>query len=97
MDGTVTAESSGVPGEGSTFHVTFEAGRDGHDADGAARATDRYAGRRALIVDDNATNLLLMTALLSAWGVETTTASSGEEALDRRSSRAGSTSRSSTC
>ena len=26
MGGTVTAESAGVPGEGSTFHVTFEAG-----------------------------------------------------------------------
>jgi CheY-like chemotaxis protein len=47
----------------------------------ALRRDGSYAGRRALIVDDNATNLLLMTALLSAWGVETRTASSGEEAL----------------
>ena len=81
MDGTVTAESSGVPGEGSTFHVTFEAGTTDMTPT-ALRRDGSYAGRRALIVDDNATNLLLMTALLSAWGVETTTASSGEEALE---------------
>ena len=80
MGGTVTAESTGVAGEGSTFHVTFEAGATDMTPT-ALRRDGSYAGRRALIVDDNATNLLLMTALLSAWGVETSTASSGEEAL----------------
>jgi PAS domain S-box-containing protein len=80
MGGTVTAESSGVPGEGSTFHVTFEAGVTDMTPT-ALRRDGSFAGRRALIVDDNATNLLLMTALLSAWGVETITASSGEEGL----------------
>ncbi len=80
MGGTVTAESTGVPGEGSTFHVTFEAGVTDMTPT-ALRRDGSYAGRRALIVDDNATNLLLMTALLSAWGVETTTATSGEDAL----------------
>ena len=33
MDGTVWVESTGVPGEGSTFHVTFEVGSHGHGAD----------------------------------------------------------------
>jgi GAF domain-containing protein/CheY-like chemotaxis protein/HPt (histidine-containing phosphotransfer) domain-containing protein len=80
MGGTVTAESSGAPGDGSTFHVTFEAGVTDMTPT-ALRRDGSYAGRRALIVDDNATNLLLMTALLSAWGVETTTASSGNDAL----------------
>jgi signal transduction histidine kinase/DNA-binding response OmpR family regulator len=80
MGGTVTAESSGVQGGGSTFHVTFEAGVTDMTPT-ALRRDGSYKGRRALIVDDNATNLLLMTALLSAWGVETTTASSGEDAL----------------
>jgi CheY-like chemotaxis protein len=80
MDGTVTAESSGVPGQGSTFHVTFEAGVTDMTPT-ALRRDGSFQGRRALIVDDNTTNLLLMTALLSAWGVETTTASSGEDAL----------------
>ena len=80
MGGSVTAESSGAPGEGSTFHVTFEAGETDMTPT-ALRRDGSYEGRRALIVDDNATNLLLMTALLSAWGVETTTASSGDDAL----------------
>ncbi len=80
MGGTVTAESAGVPGEGSTFHVTFEAGITDMTPT-ALRRDGSYAGRRALIVDDNPTNLLLMTALLSAWGVETTTAASAEDAL----------------
>ena len=35
MGGTVTAESSGVPGEGSTFHLTFDAGVTDMSADGA--------------------------------------------------------------
>ena len=37
----------------------------------ALRRDGSYEGRRALIVDDNETNLRLMTALLSAWGVQT--------------------------
>jgi signal transduction histidine kinase/DNA-binding response OmpR family regulator/putative methionine-R-sulfoxide reductase with GAF domain len=81
MGGTVTAESSGVPGEGSTFYLTFNTGMTDMSPT-ALRRDGSFAGRRALIADDNATNLLLMTALLSAWGVETTTASSGEEALE---------------
>ncbi len=80
MEGSVTAESSGVPGEGSTFRVTFEAGVTDMTPT-ALRRDGSFAGRRALVVDDNDTNLLLITALLSAWGVEATTVSSGDEAL----------------
>jgi signal transduction histidine kinase/CheY-like chemotaxis protein/HPt (histidine-containing phosphotransfer) domain-containing protein len=80
MGGTVTAESAGVPGEGSTFRVTFEAGSTDMTPT-ALRRDGSFTGRRALVVDDNGTNLLLMTALLSAWGVEATTVPSGEEAL----------------
>ena len=80
MGGTVTAESRGVPGEGSTFHVTFEAGTTDMTPT-ALRRDGSFAGRRALVVDDNSTNLRLMTALLGAWGIETVTASDGEEAL----------------
>jgi CheY-like chemotaxis protein/HPt (histidine-containing phosphotransfer) domain-containing protein len=69
-----------VPGEGSTFRVTFEAGVTDMTPT-ALRRDGSFAGRRALVVDDNDTNLMLMSALLSAWGVETTTARSGDEAL----------------
>jgi GAF domain-containing protein/DNA-binding response OmpR family regulator len=80
MGGSVTAESTGVSGEGSTFRVTFEAGVT--DMTPTALQRDgSFAGRRALVVDDNDTNLMLMTALLSAWGVETVTARSGGDAL----------------
>jgi signal transduction histidine kinase/DNA-binding response OmpR family regulator len=81
MGGDVTAESSGVPGEGSTFRVTFEAGVTDMTPT-ALRRYGSFAGKRALVVDDNDTNLMLMTALLSAWGVETVTAPSGEKALE---------------
>ena len=60
--------------------MTFEAGVTDMTPT-ALRRDASFAGRRALVVDDNDTNLLLMTALLSAWGVEATTATSGEEAL----------------
>jgi GAF domain-containing protein/DNA-binding response OmpR family regulator len=80
MGGTVTADSTGVPGEGSTFHLAFEAGVTDMTPT-ALRRDGSFEGRRALIVDDNATNLMLMTALLSAWGVGATTATNGEEAL----------------
>jgi GAF domain-containing protein/CheY-like chemotaxis protein/anti-sigma regulatory factor (Ser/Thr protein kinase) len=80
MDGSVSAESTGVTGEGSTFRVTFEAGLTDMTPT-ALRRDGSFAGRRALVVDDNDTNLLLMAALLSAWGVEATTVHSGEEAL----------------
>jgi CheY-like chemotaxis protein len=60
--------------------MTFEAGVTDMTPT-ALRRDGSFAGRRALVVDDNATNLLLMTALLGAWGIETTTAASGEEAL----------------
>ena len=75
--------------------MTFEAGVTDMTPT-ALRRDASFAGRRALVVDDNDTNLLLMTALLSAWGVEATTATSGEEALAALDED-GSTSRSSTC
>jgi GAF domain-containing protein/CheY-like chemotaxis protein len=80
MDGTVWAESSGVAGEGSTFHVTFEAGTT-EMTPTALRRDGSFAERRALVVDDNETNRQLMTALLGAWGIQTVVASDGDEAL----------------
>jgi GAF domain-containing protein/CheY-like chemotaxis protein/HPt (histidine-containing phosphotransfer) domain-containing protein len=80
MDGTVWAESTGVPGEGSTFHVTFEAGTT-EMSPTALRRDGSFAERRALVVDDNETNRRLMSALLGAWGIQTVVASDGDEAL----------------
>ncbi len=60
MNGTVWVESTGVPGEGSTFHVTFEVGETDMTPT-ALRRDGSFSGRRALVVDDNATNRRLMT------------------------------------
>ncbi len=81
MGGTVTVESAGVPGEGSTFHLTFEAGVTDMEPT-ALQRRGSLAGRRALAVDDNATNLRLVTELLGAWGFEVIAADSAEGALD---------------
>ncbi|MEO8424263.1 MAG: GAF domain-containing protein [Actinomycetota bacterium] len=80
MGGTVTVESTGVPGEGSTFHLTFEAGVTDMEPT-ALRRSGSLAGRRALVVDDNATNLRSMTELLRAWGLQVVPANGSEEAL----------------
>ena len=80
MAGTVWVTSSGVPGEGSTFHVTLEAGATDMTPT-ALRRDGSFADRRALIVDDNETNRRLVAQLLGAWGITTTLASGYEEAL----------------
>ena len=80
MGGSMWVESEGVPGRGSTFHVTFVAGVTDMTPT-ALRRDGSFADRRALVVDDNATNLRLMTALLGAWGMQTVTATSADEAL----------------
>jgi CheY-like chemotaxis protein len=80
MRGTVWAESTGVPGEGSSFHITFEAGTTDMTPT-ALRRDGSFEGRRALVVDDNETNRRLMSALLGAWGMQTVLASGAEPAL----------------
>ena len=80
MDGTVRVESTGVPGEGSTFHLTFVA-KATDMTPTALRRDGTLGGRRALVVDDSAMNRRLMTELIRAWGVEVVEASGGEEAL----------------
>jgi PAS domain S-box-containing protein len=80
MNGDVWVESTGVPGEGSTFHLTFEAGATDMTPT-ALRRDGSFSGRRAMVVDDNATNLRLMTELLGAWGIEATAVGGGDEAL----------------
>jgi signal transduction histidine kinase/DNA-binding response OmpR family regulator len=80
MGGTAWAESAGVPGEGSTFHITFEAGTTDMTPT-ALRRDGSFEGRRALVVDDNETNRRLMGALLGAWGVQTVPASGADAAM----------------
>lgn len=73
---------SSMPANGSTFHFTIIA----RSAPGLVSVEDasnrpRLAGRRALIVDDNATNRKILTLLTQSWGMVTSTAASGPETL----------------
>ncbi len=79
MGGTMWVESTGAPGEGSTFHLTLVAGET--DARPAEVHPDELRGKRVLIVDDNATNRRILGVLTAGWDMEASTAASGEEAL----------------
>jgi GAF domain-containing protein/CheY-like chemotaxis protein len=83
MNGELRAESSGVAGEGTTFHLVVRL--DAAPAAAVRRAAERdvvdLAGRRALIVDDNATNRRILAAQLARWSVHTRATASSKEAL----------------
>ena len=80
MGGTMMVESE--PGRGSTFrfHVLAEAAANRPVPHPGPPAVT-LAGRRLLIVDDNATNRRILTKLAQAWQVEPTAFASGSEAL----------------
>lgn len=83
MGGEMWVESEGVPGKGSTFHfsIVAEAGPS------ALRVYQRgqqpqLAGKRLLIVDDNATNRRILTLQGQSWGMLPRETASPAEALD---------------
>ena len=83
MRGTIGVRST--PGVGSRFHfdlpltaASAAAGERSRPADGG----QVLAGRRMLVVDDNATNRAVLEGQLSAWGVRVTVAADGAAALD---------------
>ena len=83
MDGSLTAESSGVPGEGSTFklRVLLDAAPASALNAVPVRHPVDLSGRRALIVDDNATNRRILSAQLARWKVKALDVASGDDAL----------------
>jgi signal transduction histidine kinase/DNA-binding response OmpR family regulator/uncharacterized protein (UPF0297 family) len=85
MSGSLTAESSGVPGEGSTFHLAVrlrQAPRSAIRSARPARVEADLGGRRVLIVDDNATNRRILVAQTARWGMVPRETASPIEALD---------------
>jgi signal transduction histidine kinase/CheY-like chemotaxis protein len=84
MDGTLTAESTGVAGEGSVFHLTVRlpaAAADAVTPSRPMRADADLAGRSVLIVDDNATNRRILVAQTARWGMVPQETGSPTEAL----------------
>jgi len=83
LGGRLWVESAGVPGRGSTFRFTINAGAADASACGPRqRDPCRLGGRRVLIVDDNATNRRILTAQVRAWGMLPQETHSPREALD---------------
>jgi CheY-like chemotaxis protein len=83
MHGSLDAESSGVSGNGATFHLSVRL--PGASASSVARATAAdgvdLAGRTALVVDDNATNRRILGAQLGRWSMAVRETASATEAL----------------
>ncbi len=76
MGGQMSVDS--VPGKGSTFQFTLVLGV------GAVHLvpldTDQLAGKRVLVVDDNAVNREIFLRQLQRWGMRAVAAASGSEA-----------------
>ena len=76
MGGAITVASR--PGAGSTFAFTVRLAPGRHPV---AHHPERLSGTRALLVDDSATNLVVLAAQLDAWGISTASAPSADDAL----------------
>jgi CheY-like chemotaxis protein len=82
MGGRMWAESEGVPGRGTTFYFTVEAGAVKSPINSPAdfHISD-LKGKSILIVDDNDTNRFVLSRQLKDWGITPHIARSAAEAL----------------
>ena len=80
MDGRLWVESQ--LGAGSIFRFEIALPADAAREEGGEPAVT-LAGLRMTVVDDNATNRLVLSRMLSGWGVQVSTCASGAELLQR--------------
>jgi len=69
------------PGQGSTFWFDLSFPKSAKPANAELASRDILAGLHVLIVDDNATNRLILEKTLDAWGCRPVCVPSGEAAL----------------
>ena len=80
MGGALSVESE--PGAGSTFTFTIDAEVTGYERRVfLKREQPELAGRRVLVVDDNAVNRDILKRLAARWGMPASVAVSGEAAV----------------
>jgi GAF domain-containing protein/CheY-like chemotaxis protein len=85
MDGSLVAESSGRPGEGTTFHFIAripEGRTDTVKPTRPQRVEADLSGRTVLVVDDNATNRRILVAQTARWGMAARETGLPTEALE---------------
>lgn len=79
MGGRIWAESN--VGEGSTFHFLTRLGLQTESQASRTDNPDVLHGLSVLVVDDNATNRLILTEILTSWGARPLAVADGLEAL----------------
>lgn len=74
---------SSTVGKGSTFWVEIPLREAPAEADAPAVRAVEARGKRVLVIDDNATNRWILAELLASWRMEESSASSGQEGIQK--------------